>query len=336
MAPSQTGDELALRCSPFHAATGTDPVGTAGCYDAFLVVELRRPWDHDVSTMWPFAELGASGPCLVAGDGRTWRPMAIDPSGDPDGLVGVEVWERSSTTDGDDIVTGPYRHRSWRVAPDELVALGGSLLAGEPLAGRSGPAAATASDSDASPGANALLVCTHGGRDVCCGSLGTSLAKELEASIPVRRCSHTGGHRFAPTAITFPDGYGWAHLDAAAAHRVADRSGPIDAVIGHCRGSSLFAAGPAQVADRAVFGAVGWAWAEATRRVVVPDGPPPAVPGDPAVEVVVTGRLADGSEVGHAVTVDVADLVPTPDCGVAAGDGTATAPVWRVVDLRSV
>ena len=336
MAPSQTGDELALRCSPFHAATGTDPVGTAGCYDAFLVVELRRPWDHDVSTMWPFAELGASGPFLVAGDGRTWRPMAIDPSGEPDGLVGVEVWERPPMADGAGTATGPYRHRSWRVDPDAVLALGGSLLAGEPPAGGSGPAVATASDSHTTPGANALLVCTHGGRDVCCGSLGTSLAKELEASIPVRRCSHTGGHRFAPTAITFPDGYGWAHLDAAAARQIVERTAPIDTVIGRCRGSSLFAAGPAQVADRAVLGAVGWAWADAARQVTVPEGPMPAVPGDAAVEVSVAGRLPDGSDLAHVVTVDVAQLVPTPDCGVAADGDTSTAPVWRVIDLRRV
>lgn len=326
MAPPLTGAEPALRCSPFHAAMGTDPVGTAGCYDAFLVVELPRPWDHDVSTMSPFAELGAAGPSLVAADGRTWRPMAVVPTGDHDGHIGVDVWERPAEHD-DDTVRGPYRHRAFRVVPDELVAFGRALLAGEPIDGTSG--------------ASALLVCTHGGRDVCCGSLGTSLAQEL-ASMPdvgdvaLRSCSHTGGHRFAPTAITFPDGYGWAHLDAATARGVVDRTAPIDAVIGHCRGSSLFAAGPAQVADRAVLGELGWAWADATRRVDVVGEQVPAEPGGAAVEVSVDGRMPDGSEVAYVVTVDVEQLAPTPNCGVAAGEGTATAPVWRVLELRRI
>ena len=333
MAPPQTGDEHVLRCSPFHAATGTDPVGTAGCYDAFLLVELSRPWDHDVSTMWPFAELGAAGPCITSSDGRSWRPMALVPSGEPDGLVGVDVWERSTMTDGDGVASGPYRHRSWRVGPDELVAFAAELLAGAPVAA---PEAAVVPTSR--PGE--LLVCSHGGRDVCCGSLGTQLAKALSVapapSVPVRNCSHTGGHRFAPTAITFPDGYGWAHLDPVTARRVADRSGPVDSVIGHCRGSSLFAAGPAQVADRAVLGAIGWSWADATRRVLVPDVVLPAAPGDAPVDVTVLGRLPDGSDVAHVVTVDVAERVPTPDCGAAVGEGTSSAPVWRVRDLRRI
>ena len=49
-----------------------------------------------------------------------------------------------------------------------------------------------------------VLVCTHGTRDTCCGSLGTRLWRDLDAGgATVRRTSHTGGHRFAPTAVTF-------------------------------------------------------------------------------------------------------------------------------------
>ena len=48
-----------------------------------------------------------------------------------------------------------------------------------------------------------LLVCTHGGRDRCCGSDGTRLFQALfpPPGVRVWRTSHTAGHRFAPTAI---------------------------------------------------------------------------------------------------------------------------------------
>ena len=54
-----------------------------------------------------------------------------------------------------------------------------------------------------------LLICTHGSRDRCCGRLGTILHRSASARWPdvdVHRISHTGGHRFAPTAILLPSG----------------------------------------------------------------------------------------------------------------------------------
>ena len=62
-----------------------------------------------------------------------------------------------------------------------------------------------------------VLVCGHGRRDPCCGRWGTLLHADLAArgaGARLWRCSHTGGHRFAPTAITLPDGRAWAYADA--------------------------------------------------------------------------------------------------------------------------
>ena len=50
-----------------------------------------------------------------------------------------------------------------------------------------------------------LLVCTHGSRDACCGSLGVRLAQRLRADLgEVWEVSHLGGHRFAPTLWHLP------------------------------------------------------------------------------------------------------------------------------------
>lgn len=59
------------------------------------------------------------------------------------------------------------------------------------------------------------LICTHGSRDACCGTLGGKLYKNLleqdllqqktDSGIPVIwQTSHLGGHRFAPTILQFP------------------------------------------------------------------------------------------------------------------------------------
>jgi len=53
-----------------------------------------------------------------------------------------------------------------------------------------------------------ILVCTHGKRDQCCGRLGGKIFAKLHArkSAWVWQTSHLGGHRFAPTLLTLPDG----------------------------------------------------------------------------------------------------------------------------------
>lgn len=66
-----------------------------------------------------------------------------------------------------------------------------------------------------------FLVCTHGSRDSCCGSLGPRLAELLAPLGEVWEVSHMGGHRFAPTMWQLPSWrvYGRLPLEAA---RTAD------------------------------------------------------------------------------------------------------------------
>lgn len=71
-----------------------------------------------------------------------------------------------------------------------------------------------------------LLVCTHAKRDQCCAIQGGPLARSLSDAHPgqVFECSHLGGHRFAPTALSLPDGAVYGRLDlesAASALRLA-------------------------------------------------------------------------------------------------------------------
>lgn len=59
------------------------------------------------------------------------------------------------------------------------------------------------------------LVCAHGKRDQCCAVLGRPVAAGLAERFgdAVWECSHTGGHRFAPSMILLPTGYTYGRLD---------------------------------------------------------------------------------------------------------------------------
>ncbi len=61
----------------------------------------------------------------------------------------------------------------------------------------------------------AWLVCTHGSRDACCGSLGPRLAQALRAAghQQVWEVSHIGGHRFAPTCWHLPSWRVYGRVD---------------------------------------------------------------------------------------------------------------------------
>lgn len=67
------------------------------------------------------------------------------------------------------------------------------------------------------------LVCTNSKRDQCCALRGRPIVGELESVIPdqVWECTHTGGHRFAPTAVLLPHGVTLARIPDGAAVQAA-------------------------------------------------------------------------------------------------------------------
>lgn len=116
-----------------------------------------------------------------------------------------------------------------------------------------------------------LLVCTNGRRDVCCAVFGRPLAQDASTQRPgqVWETSHTGGHRFSPTAVLLPWGVTLARLDSRLAVATLDAavSGrlPRD-LLGpeHDRGRSSLAP-PAQAAESTVRAAIAETTIEALR-----------------------------------------------------------------------
>ncbi|MFZ6004256.1 MAG: sucrase ferredoxin [Actinomycetota bacterium] len=233
------GTDERFRCSPWTRAQGVDPIGSTPRFDALILVEWPLPWPADVGDIPELAE-ASRAPGV--------RVMLVVPRHD-DGAEGLSRVVHHRRLDANRFVGTD--HLVPRPEIGQLVA----DLAADPLGDRHRPSAVDISPPE-------VLVCGHGKRDACCGRWGTLLHAELAArleGVRVWRCSHTGGHRFAPTAITLPDGRAWAHVDADVIRDIVHRRAEPADLHDHDRGtSSLDPWG--QVLERAVLAERGWAW----------------------------------------------------------------------------
>lgn len=299
-----------LRCAAVTRADHVDPVGTAGTYDGYLAIEWPLPWPRDL------AESPELAPIVTALAGTGIRLQGIVAPATAD-RVRVVLHRRD----------GGRGFRSFgrleRVVPRaEAVEAAVELLAA---------GSATRLDDDARAGhATEVLVCTHGQRDVCCGSLGTALALALEATralgdVRVLRTSHTGGHRFAPTAIVLPEATAWAFLDADALCRIVTRTGPLDELLPRYRGCAGLTSPRVQALERTALADVGWSWFDRRRHGTDL--------GDGRVRL-----EADEDEAGPVMTweasVDVRRSVVVPTCGRPVDEASKSEPEWTVHDVR--
>lgn len=307
-----------LRCATWTRAEGVDPIGSATRFEHLILVEWPLPWPADVGDIPELAELAA--------DGRA-RVMVVVPR--------LDDWEE----DGRATVVHHRRvgrqrligvdHRVDTAAVPSLVA---DLLdhVDEDTAGW--PSAVGAAPPE-------VLICGHGRRDPCCGRWGTLLHVELLARggpHRVWRCSHTGGHRFAPTAITLPDGRVWGYLDADLLTGILRRDTSVDALHDHDRGASGLDQW-AQVVERVCFEHAGWPWLDheitAVRTDVAEDGR--------SATAALTWQAPDGSTGTTTGVVEVVRDVPVLVCGEPPEAAKKTSPelalrsVAQVLDPRS-
>ena len=191
-----------------------------------------------------------------------------------------------------------------------------------------------------------LLLCTHGTRDVCCGGPGTALFGEVVAALGgsdvegphgwcrIWRTAHAGGHRFAPTALSFPEGVSWAHLGASECTEVLCRGERTTELSRHMRGSVTVAAGVAQVADREGFARFGWDWLGSERKAVLAAHDRLTLASTVDVMAAVPGHGGSGpsanTEAAVAVEVSLERHISMPTCGAVSGPEFATEPVWHV------
>lgn len=193
------------RCSAASRHRADPQAGTAPVASRWLLIEHQGPWAKKPLTTPPLTgSLGDAIDRICASFGGkallVRRPGRRLPGEDPHSWYAVDTIRRT------------WVRGSWRTSEDLLLA---ARALGVPLSG---------SDEDADP---MVLVCTHGTRDACCAVRGRPIVATLARAMPeeVWECTHLGGHRFAGTVLSLPDGACFGRLDpdnalkAIAAHR---------------------------------------------------------------------------------------------------------------------
>jgi hypothetical protein len=302
-----------LRCAPQAVELGLDPLGTASGCRTLVLVESAGAWPSSIEESDDLRDLPSLGPdCRVLATRGEDGPQPT-----------VTVWRAGdhSRFGGVDYRVGPGR------LPEVLEDLG---------AGR--PAAELGGVEELGPAPPEVLICGHGRRDRCCGSFGIGLLAEARGrsarwpGVRVRRCSHTGGHRFAPTGITLPDGRVWAFLDIDLLDAaVTDRPEPR---LAQSNRGLLALDAWAQVAEGALYRAVGPAWSRMRSSLErIDDG---AVADRRRYRVTWAAAGLDtaaGPETAAVVTVAQTGTEPVPPCGAPLEEATKSSPVFEIVSI---
>lgn len=112
-----------------------------------------------------------------------------------------------------------------------------------------------------------LMVCTDGNVDVACTRFGYPIYRNLRSEYAVAsngqlrvwRCSHFGGHQFAPTVIDLPYGHYWGHLQPEILELLVWRNSSVTGLYPFYRGWAGLSKFE-QIAEREIWMQEGWEW----------------------------------------------------------------------------
>lgn len=226
-------------CTDVRQQTGEALAGTAPVARLWVLVEQPGPWGHDALTESH----------LPVDVGQALKALAVDRPVRFGLIRSVGSHADASRDERTLLVARTDASCAWLAARciADVDALP-QLLSVDALLDAAAQPADLPGDALPTPG-RALLVCTNAKRDQCCAALGRPLAASLardtvDADSKVWETTHTGGHRFAPTFVSLPDGYLFGGPQAATRSLSA------------CRGRSSLAPA-AQVAELEVLQRLG-------------------------------------------------------------------------------
>ena len=298
-------------CSDWAKSQQLDPIGSAGYYDGFLLVEQPLPWPADVSDMPELVEVAK----VAYGARLRLQALARASGPDAEGALRRVICYRSTRPGW----AGPMA-RAERLAEPGLLAEAARAVVEQ---------AAVAPEDAVGDALADVLVCTHGRRDACCGARGMELVGALtdaptfgQPGVRVWRTSHTGGHRFAPTAVALPSASLWAWADASLLSQVVWSEGPLGSALSRYRGCASLGSPAHQAVEKAVLSEVGWTLLSSGRRAADLGG------GLIGLETELYGTWEAVVREGRRVA--------QPDCRSDPRLATKQSVEWVVEDLRQV
>lgn len=350
--------DSSVLCADFARSIALDPGGSAIRADRVVLIETPLPWpkpifDHPLlAEVKPVFDASNTITRVLASVPETAHldrdRVSNDAVSDVDGSttedagknVTVIVFDRNARghnaelTAATDLAPEPassvdeYRYN---VPVGSLLALAESLAA-HPIDAELPEDLKESLQSKGKVESPILIVCTQGSHDICCGSQGMRFANNAQglANVTVHKVSHTGGHRFAPTAMTLPDGRMWADLNVEKLEKIIAQSGDTAELSRFCRGWWGAQRGAAQVAERAVFAEVGWILNAQHRSVEISVEP---VEDDPSKQQ--QWQVSVGEQ-RWEVAISVGRDVPTIACHSPGGLPAKPAVEYRVDSLRQL
>ena len=249
-------------CSLVSQQNGEDPIGSANTVDHCLVFELAQPWTpdrfKDNPKLAPLIDLFKQ---LVMKHGIMVQPVLIAPDKtySRSGETRVIYYRRPQTQ------FAQYEKQEFIVPEAEFPPLTIALL--KSLMKQPNELSRFQCYRQETSHIREMLVCTHGNVDAACARFGYPIYKTLRndygtqpnSNLRVWRCSHFGGHKFAPTLIDLPRGHYWGHLTPELLNVLVDQQGEVTELRSHYRGWTGLSKFE-QVVEREIWMHEGYHW----------------------------------------------------------------------------
>jgi hypothetical protein len=256
MSDSQTLSDCRY-CSVVSKNNGEDPIGTAGTYDHWLIVELALPWTEKLLREDPKVQLTMALIQKLSLEGVKIQALAIAPDREYSHPESTRVlyYRRPAR------FFAQFEKQEFCIPTATLPALATALLTQpEDISQFELYRQETQDIRD-------LLVCTHGNVDIACARFGYPIYEMLRrdyapnsnGQLRVWRCSHFGGHRFAPTLLDLPGGRYWGRLESNVLDTLIGQTGSVEDLYPFYRGWAGLTQ-LAQIVEREIWIREGWNW----------------------------------------------------------------------------
>jgi hypothetical protein len=237
-------------CAEASRQANEDLIGSGTPYATYVLVECPMPWAFEAFDSPAVPQNLRDLVQEVQQAKLSVRFLLVVPQQHSQTTLLIYQQERSA-------FVGGYRRSEWQVDSIEDVAdVVRSYLAGQ----RTSEVLQADQIQD-------ILICTHGMHDQCCAKYGLPFYRQAMAtvselnltSVRIWKASHFGGHRFAPTAITLPDGRYYGALNDTALRAILTRTGDIQTLRSVYRGWGILPT-TLQVLERELMLKQGWNW----------------------------------------------------------------------------
>jgi hypothetical protein len=246
-------------CSIVSKANGEDPIGSAPDAQHWLVVELPQPWSAQVFQEDPAVQPVFALIKKLVLRGIKLRPIAIAPDRQysQPGYRRILYYRRSAD------VFYEFELLEYLVPEPEAMALAIALL--RSLEKRQYASALTPFEPYRQQSQTRdLLICTHGNVDAACARFGFPIYEQLRRDygsdrLRVWRCTHFGGHQYAPTLVDLPSGRYWGHVEPGMLDALVYQRGTPTDLYPYYRGWAGLGKFE-QILEREIWMREGWDW----------------------------------------------------------------------------